>query len=42
MVLAPLSRRFDAADTAIEYAELIARADTRVAYRYEYRPPDAG
>ncbi len=34
------SRRFDAADAAIEYAELIARADTRVAYRYEYRPPD--
>jgi DNA-binding GntR family transcriptional regulator len=32
------SRRMDAADTVIEYAELIARADTRVAYRYEYLP----
>jgi GntR family transcriptional regulator len=36
------SRRFTADDTVIEYAELIARADTRVTYRYEYRPPDAG
>jgi DNA-binding GntR family transcriptional regulator len=36
------SRRFDANDTVIEYAELTARADTRVTYRYEYRPPDAG
>jgi DNA-binding GntR family transcriptional regulator len=36
------SRRFAADDTVIEYAELIARADTRVTYRYEYRPPDAG
>ena len=34
-------RRFDADDNVIEYAELIARADTRVAYRYEYRPADA-
>jgi len=30
------SRRMDAADAVIEYAELIARADTRVAYRYEF------
>jgi DNA-binding GntR family transcriptional regulator len=36
------SRRFAADDSVIEYAELIARADTRIAYRYEYRPPDAG
>jgi DNA-binding GntR family transcriptional regulator len=36
------SRRFAADDSVIEYAELIARADTRVAYRYEYRPPGAG
>lgn len=32
------SRRFATDDTVIEYAELIARADTRVAYRYEYNP----
>jgi GntR family transcriptional regulator len=32
------SRRFATDDTVIEYAELIARADTRVTYRYEYRP----
>jgi GntR family transcriptional regulator len=32
------SRRFATDDTVIEYAELIARADTRVIYRYEYRP----
>src|ERR1022692_1792967 len=32
------SRRFDHADTVIEYAELIARADTRILYRYEYLP----
>jgi DNA-binding GntR family transcriptional regulator len=30
------SRRMDAADAVIEYAELIARSDTRVAYRYEF------
>jgi GntR family transcriptional regulator len=36
------SRRFAADDAVIEYAELIARADTRVTYRYEYRPPGAG
>jgi len=30
------SRRFAADDTAIEYAELISRADTRVTYRYEF------
>jgi DNA-binding GntR family transcriptional regulator len=32
------SRRFDANNTVLEYAELIARADTRVTYRYEYQP----
>jgi DNA-binding GntR family transcriptional regulator len=32
------SRRFDADDAVIEYAELIARADTRVLYRYDYLP----
>lgn len=31
------SRRFAADDTVIEYAELIARADTRILYRYDYR-----
>ncbi len=30
------SRRMDADDTVIEYAELVARGDTRVTYRYEY------
>jgi DNA-binding GntR family transcriptional regulator len=30
------SRRLDAGDTVIEYAELVARADARIAYRYEY------
>ena len=35
------SRRFDASDTVIEYAELIARADTRIAYRYHYSPAGA-
>jgi DNA-binding GntR family transcriptional regulator len=35
------SRRMDAGDTVIEYAELIARADTRVAYRYEFLPEQA-
>ena len=35
------SRRFAADDSVIEYAELIARADTRVTYRYEYRPAGA-
>jgi DNA-binding GntR family transcriptional regulator len=30
------SRRFDADGTVIEYAELIARADTRILYRYDY------
>lgn len=33
------SRRYDASDTLIEYAELTARADTRVTYRYDYAPP---
>ncbi len=37
-VLIAASRRFDAADAVIEYAELVARADTRVEYRYEYLP----
>jgi len=32
------SRRMDAADTVVEYAELIARADARVTYRYEFLP----
>ncbi|MGH3273939.1 MAG: GntR family transcriptional regulator [Streptosporangiaceae bacterium] len=32
------SRRMDATDTVLEYAELIARADTRVTYRYQYLP----
>jgi DNA-binding GntR family transcriptional regulator len=36
------SRRFDASDTVLEYAELVARADTRVTYRYEYRQPGPG
>ena len=31
------SRRFAAGDSVLEYAELIARADTRVEYRYNYR-----
>jgi DNA-binding GntR family transcriptional regulator len=30
------SRRMNADDTVIEYAELVARGDTRVAYRYEF------
>lgn len=34
------SRRFAADDTVLEYSELIARADTRVEYRYTYRPAD--
>jgi DNA-binding GntR family transcriptional regulator len=36
------SRRFAADDTALEYAELIARADTRVQYRYDYQSSAAG
>jgi len=36
------SRRFDADDTVLEYAELVARADTRVTYRYQYRSPGSG
>ena len=35
------SRRFAADDTVLEYSELIARADTRIEYRYDYRPADA-
>jgi DNA-binding GntR family transcriptional regulator len=34
-VLVAHSRKFDADDHVIEYSELIARADTRVEYRYE-------
>jgi len=37
-VLIAHSRRFDSDDQVLEYAELIARADTRVEYRYEYLP----
>jgi DNA-binding GntR family transcriptional regulator len=40
-VLVAHSRKFDADDHVIEYSELIARADTRVEYRYEYRTPNA-
>jgi len=40
-VTVALSRRFAADDTVIEYAELIARADTRIVYRYDYQPPGA-
>jgi DNA-binding GntR family transcriptional regulator len=32
------ARRMDAADAVIEYAELTARSDARVAYRYEFLP----
>jgi DNA-binding GntR family transcriptional regulator len=32
------SRRFAPDDTVLEYAELIARADTRIIYRYDYSP----
>jgi len=32
------SRRFASDGTVIEYAELIARADTRIVYRYNYSP----
>ena len=31
------SRRFGAEDAVLEYSELIARADTRVEYRYTFR-----
>jgi DNA-binding GntR family transcriptional regulator len=31
------SRRFGADDAVLEYSELVARADTRVEYRYTYR-----
>jgi DNA-binding GntR family transcriptional regulator len=30
------SRRFDVEGNVIEYSELIARADTRIIYRYRY------
>lgn len=39
-VLIAASRRFDASDQVIEYAELTARADTRVRYRYQYLPQE--
>jgi len=35
------SRRFASNDAVIEYGELIARADTRVSYRYDYQPAGA-
>jgi DNA-binding GntR family transcriptional regulator len=35
------SRRFGADGAVIEYAELIARGDARVVYRYDYTPADA-
>jgi DNA-binding GntR family transcriptional regulator len=35
-VVVVYSRRMDATDAVMEYAELIARADTRVVYRYEF------
>jgi DNA-binding GntR family transcriptional regulator len=34
------SRRFASDNTVLEYAELTARADTRVIYRYDYCHPD--
>ncbi len=34
------SLQFDDADAVLKYAELIARADTRVTYKYDYRQPD--
>jgi len=37
-VLVASSRRYDSDGRVIEYAELIARADTRVEYRYDYQP----
>lgn len=37
-VVVVTSRRMDEGDAVIEYAELVARADTRVAYRYEFLP----
>lgn len=35
------SRRYDAGDSVIEYAELTARADARVAYRYQFTGDDS-
>jgi hypothetical protein len=34
---AAATRRFGADDAVLEYSELVARADTRVEYRYTYR-----
>jgi DNA-binding GntR family transcriptional regulator len=39
-VLIAHSRQFDAGDQVLEYAELVARADIRVEYRYEYLRTD--
>jgi len=33
------ARRFDASGAVIEYAELVARGDTRIVYRYDYTQP---
>jgi DNA-binding GntR family transcriptional regulator len=41
-VLVAHSRRYDDADIVIEYAELVARADTRVEYRYDYQQAAGG
>ena len=32
------ARRFDDSDNVIEYAELVARGDAQVVYRYQYSP----
>jgi GntR family transcriptional regulator len=34
------SRRFAADDSVLEYAELVARADAHILYRYDYVTPD--
>jgi len=35
------SRRFGTGDEVIEYSELVARADTRIIYRYDYQRPSS-
>jgi GntR family transcriptional regulator len=35
------ARRFDDSDSVIEYAELVARGDAQVIYRYQYSPVGA-
>jgi DNA-binding GntR family transcriptional regulator len=35
------SRRFGAGDEVVEYSELVARADTRIIYRYDYQQPSS-